>query len=48
MGYLTEESLQQADRVSAALQLKCSSWLIYGEDIRDQISAFTRCTLCPR
>jgi hypothetical protein len=39
MGYLTEDSLQQPDRVSIALQLKRSSCLIYGEDIRDQISA---------
>src|SRR5262245_16859701 len=30
MGYLTEQSLQQPDRVSAALQLKYSSCLIYG------------------
>jgi hypothetical protein len=39
MGYLSEESLQQADRVSAALQLKLSSRPIYGEDIRTQITA---------
>ena len=39
MGYLSEDSLQQPDRVSIALQLKRSSCLIYGEDIRDQISA---------
>jgi predicted nucleotidyltransferase len=39
MGYLSEQSLQQADRVSAALQLKLSSRPIYGEDIRAQITA---------
>jgi hypothetical protein len=39
LGYLSEQSLQQADRVSVALQLKMSSRLIYGEDIRDQITA---------
>lgn len=39
MGYLNEASLQQADRVSAALQLKRSSCLIYGEDVRDLITA---------
>jgi hypothetical protein len=39
LGYLSERSLQQADRVSVALQLKLSSCLIYGEDIRDQITA---------
>ena len=37
--YLSEQSLQQADRVSVALQLKMSSCLMYGEDIRDQITA---------
>jgi hypothetical protein len=39
MGYLSEQSLRQADRISVALQLKMSSSLIYGEDIRDQITA---------
>jgi len=39
MGYLSEQSLQQPDRVSAALQLKMSSCPIYGEDIRDKITA---------
>jgi hypothetical protein len=39
MGYVSEQSLQQADRVSVALQLKMSSCLMYGEDIRDQITA---------
>src|SRR3954452_15877210 len=39
IGYLSEQSLQQADRVSVALQLKLSSSLMYGEDIRDQITA---------
>ena len=39
MGYLSEQSLQQADRINAALQLKMSSCPIYGEDIRDKITA---------
>jgi hypothetical protein len=39
MGYLSEERVQQADRVSDALRLKFSSRLLYGEDSRDRIAA---------
>jgi len=39
MGYLSEERVQQADRVSDALQLKYSSRLLYGEDTRNRIAA---------
>src|SRR5829696_8816255 len=56
MGYVSEQSLQQADRVSLAIQLKMSSCLMYGEDIRDQITAIPDarymrdavCDLCQR
>jgi predicted nucleotidyltransferase len=39
MFYVSEESVRQADRVSAALLLKRSSALLYGEDTRQQIAA---------
>src|SRR5262249_23067547 len=39
MGYLDEESVQEADRVSVALQLKWASRLVYGEDTRATLVA---------
>lgn len=39
MGYLSEASVQQPDRVTVALRLKRTGRLIYGIDTRDQIAA---------
>jgi predicted nucleotidyltransferase len=39
MFYVSEESVQQPDRVSIALLLKRSSVLLYGEDTRQRITA---------
>ena len=39
MFYVSEDRVQQPDRVSVALRLKRSSVLLYGEDIRDRIAA---------
>jgi predicted nucleotidyltransferase len=39
MFYVSEDSVQQPDRVSVALRLKRSSVLLYGEDTRHRIAA---------
>jgi predicted nucleotidyltransferase len=39
MFYVSEDSVQQPDRVSVALRLKRSSVLLYGQDTRDRITA---------